>query len=150
MSANLDPSLRDLAPVQPKRSFFLGLLIVGYALFSLAGWVRLVETILDWHWLSFAGLWPGPLYLAVTGVLWGLVGLVGAIWLWRRVNGWRLAGSGVALLLALTYWVDQLLVASLDRYGSNALFGALITFLGLLYTLAVLRPWEESGLFKRR
>lgn len=145
---SLKSSPLEHAPAQRSRSFFVGLLIVAYALFSLSGWVRLAESILDWHWLTFAGVWPGPLYLALTGGLWGLAGLLGAVWLWQRRSGWRWAGMGVALFLALTYWLDKLLVAHLDTYGGNTLFAGLYSLLGLAFAAAVLRPWEETGLRK--
>lgn len=128
----------------------LRVLFLSYVLVSIAGWTRMIETIIEWRWMVYAGVWPGPLYLAAMGGLWGLVGLLGGIAVRLRRPGMRMAAFGVALLLALTYWADRVLVVPLNQYGSNGLFAAGFTLLGLLFAYAALRPWDEFRAFFKR
>lgn len=138
------------APVSRMRRFLMRLLFLSYVLVSIAGWMRLIETILEWRWLVYGGVWPGPLYIAAMGGLWGLAGLLGAVAVWLRRPGMRMAAFGVALFLALTYWTDRLLVVSLNQYGNNLFFAAGLTLLGLLCAGLILRPWDEFRTFFKR
>ena len=122
------------------RPFWTWVVFFGYALISIAGWVRMIGALVDWDWLSFAGVWPGPLYLAATGGLWGVAGMAAVIWLWLRREWARKAAFGVALFLAITFWADRLLTTSLNPYGNNNLFAAIMTLLGLVFVWIVLQP----------
>ena len=145
---NLLPKVAE--PEPRHRVIYPWILFFGYALFSLAGWVRMIATVVDWHWYVLAGVWPGPLYLAITGGLWGLAGMTAVIWLWLRRPWARTASFIVALFFALTFWGDRLLVVSLNSYGSNDLFAAVLTLLGLIFALRVLRPLNEfRSIFKK-
>lgn len=126
------------------------LLFFGYALISIAGWVRMIQTFIDWNWLRDAQVWPGPWYLAATGALWGVVAMVAVIWLWLRRSDARLAAFVTALFLALSYWTDRLLVFTLNQYGANTLFAAAVTLAGLAFATAVLQPWDEIRSFIKR
>lgn len=126
------------------------LLFFGYALISIAGWVRMIQTFIDWNWLRDAQVWPGPWYLAATGALWGVVAMVAVIWLWLRRSDARLAAFVTALFLALTYWTDRLLVFTLNQYGANTLFAAAVTLAGLAFATVVLQPWDEIRSFIKR
>ena len=134
---------KPLRKASGRRSFLLWILFFGYAYFSIAGWVRMIASIVNWYWLDFAGVWPGPLYLVLTGGLWGVIGLVGVIWLWLRRPWARLASMVVALVFALTFWLDQFLLYSYNRVGNNLIFAVGITVLGLLYAAFVLSPWDD-------
>ena len=137
-------------PVRLKRSISLWALWAGFALISLLGWMRMVDSIQDWYWLNVAGVDPGPLYLAVTGGLWGLVGLLALIWMLLDRPWSRLVGLAAALLFALTYWIDQLFIANRDSAGANLPFAALFTLLCLLYAVLTLRPLPEVRAIMRR
>lgn len=126
------------------------LLFFGYALISIAGWVRMIQTFIDWNWLRDAQVWPGPWYLAATGALWGVVAMVAVIWLWLRRSDARLAAFVTALFLALSYWTDRLLVFTLNQYGANTLFAAAVTLAGLAFATVVLQPWDEIRSFIKR
>ncbi len=118
---------------------------IGYAYLALSGWVRMAYAIGSWGWLQFAGLRPGPLYLAITGGVWGMTGLAALVWMILRRPGYRLVGMGAALLFALTYWADRLFVATRTSASGNIIFAVLITILGLAYAALMLWPF---GTFK--
>jgi len=138
-----DPSLQPLQ----KHKFRFWVLWLGYLYICVSGWMRMVTSITDWYWLNQAGLTPGPLYLAITGAVWGLVGLAALAWL---LIGWpwsRLAGTAAALVFALTYWLDRLLVAEDPQ---NLVFAAGFTLILLLFVVVELKPLPElRALFKK-
>ncbi len=131
---------RDLEKYPARRPLSWFVLLVICLLVSLGGWTRMVYSILNWYWLNYAGVKPGPLYLVVTGGLWGLVGLVALVWMWMRRPGYRWAGSAAALFFALAYWVDRLLFANTASGMQNVIFAVATTLLGLSYVLITLRP----------
>lgn len=139
------PRHSDPSEVTPRRgySFWMKVVLFSYGLVSIAGWVRMIGTLVNWNWLIFAGVWPGPLYLAVTGGLWGVAGMVAVIWLWMRREWTRKAAFGVALFLAVIFWADRLMVAPLHPYGNNNMFAAIMTLLGLLFAWVVLQPLKR-------
>jgi hypothetical protein len=93
------------------------LLIVVVLIFTGLNLLRLILTIQSWNFL--AGLLTvSPWYLALTGLVWTILGCA-LIWgLWLRI-AWA---PNVARLLSgiyvLYYWVDRLFVA--DRSGLEA------------------------------
>jgi hypothetical protein len=119
------------------------LLYLSFFLFSLAGWLRLGRTIADWYWLTYAEVYPGPWYLALTGAVWGALGLAAVLVLYFRYRWGRLLALAAALLMALMYWLDRLLVSQAPLAGSGAVFAALATLLLLAMAAALLRPWPE-------
>jgi len=121
-----------------RRPWWLKLIAYGLLILSLTGWLRLGQTIARWDSLVEAGILPGPLYLAVTGVLIGLGALAAAVTVWRRS---RQAPRLVLLLLVVWLvwsWVDRLWIATSPTALSNApfLLGASIIILaGTFYAL---------------
>jgi hypothetical protein len=103
----------------------------------------MVNAITNWYWLDFAQIRPGPLYLAVTGGLWGLAGLVALVWIVLRRPGFPLVGCGAALLFALTYWVDRLFISTHPDGTGNTPFAILLTLILLAYVILVLRPLPD-------
>lgn len=135
---------RDLIKALLSWSISMAVLLAAFFLISLSGWTRMLYSILNWYWLDYAGIKPGPLYQAVTGGMWGLAGLVALTWLWRRLPGSRLAGSAAAVFLALTYWVDRLVITNSGAGGQNIIFAAAVTIIGLGYVMITLRSWQEQ------
>jgi hypothetical protein len=126
-----------------KRTFWHWVLLAGYAVLSAYGWTRLVASIMDWYWLnSVADIRPGPLYLVITGGLWGLIGLAALVWVFLRRPGYRTAGMTVSLLFGLTYWIDRLFITQNGK-DSNLWFAVGFTIACLAYTVLVLRPEKE-------
>ncbi len=117
--------------------------VVWYAIavLSLAGWLRLWLSVVNWYWLAnVAGVFPGPFYLAVTGALWGLVGLATLLWVLLRRCRRVLVTFSAILFFALTYWLDRLFFAQVGGVGENVTFAVGITLLGLLYCCWALLP----------
>lgn len=127
-----------------KRNLALWMVYVGFILLCLAGFLRLQNSILNWYWLNFAGVRPGPWYLAFSGGLWGLVGLAALIWLWFTLPWHRQVGAGAALFFGLSYWIDRLFIGNPQGSLPNFTFSAILTLLGLVFVFFVLRPWATG------
>jgi hypothetical protein len=141
LTSNHENFSNDRMPVF--RSCLMRLVLLSFVLLSGFGWLRMVQAIRDWNWLSFAAVEPGPLYLAISGGLWGAAGLLAVIviWLWRPWSS--LVGLGVALFYALTFWADRLIFSRAPGSQANAPFALLMTILCLGIVLLALRPFEE-------
>jgi len=128
---------------QPGRSFLLIVLVFGFLLFSLTGWWRLYLSILDWQLLISLGLFPGPLYLAIYGMITGLFGAVAALSLWLgRLWAPRVARIG-GLAAAAWYWLDRLLFTQSASSWTNWPFSAGMTVTYLLFVFLVLAAHRQ-------
>ena len=120
--------------------------IFGMALFSTAGWMRLIDTMNDWYWLDeVAAVTPGPLYLAITGGLWGVAALAAVVWAFLRLPRWRSGGLATVVFIASTYWADRLLVTRAEDGFVNAGFSALLTILGIGLAVLLVWPFGKRG-----
>ncbi|MHB0964950.1 MAG: hypothetical protein ACYC36_00715 [Bellilinea sp.] len=124
--------------IASRRPWWLKLLAFGMLMLSLSGWLRLEQSLARWDDLSQAGLQPGPLYLAITGALAGLAGLVVCIALWRRYR-WA-PGPTLAVVVGwiIWLWVDRLWIARSPAALTNwpFLLGACALILtGSIYAL---------------
>ena len=123
---------------QPGLPFLLVVLVLGLLFFSLTGWLRLYLSIQDWQLLASLGLFPGPVYLAVYGAVFGLFGAAGAISLWlRRPWAPRVMRIGT-LAAAAWYWLDRLLFTQSASSWTNWPFSAGMTVVCLLFVFFVL------------
>jgi|APDOM4702015248_1054824.scaffolds.fasta_scaffold55592_1 hypothetical protein len=83
----------------PKRPFGVTLLQWLVLLLSAWGIIRFLAAIRWWAVLIEFGAWPGPFYLAITGIAWAVVGVL-LLWGFTRRKAW----SQRAVLTALTVW----------------------------------------------
>jgi hypothetical protein len=99
------------------RPLSVTLLIVVVLIFTGLNLLRLILTIQSWNFL--AGLLPvSPWYMALTGLLWTILGCA-LIWgLWLRLAWAPHATRIVSAIYMLYYWIDRLFVAS--RSGLEA------------------------------
>jgi hypothetical protein len=130
---------------KPRRSFWARVFIAGLMLLSLAGWLRLHQSIVNWDYFVEIGLQPGPLYLALTGTLAGIAGLAAGISLWLHLRWSIFIAGGVILLWQTWNWVDRLWIASSPTVLANWPFALAATLVILAYTYLVLREeWSRK------
>ena len=120
------------------------LVIIGFALLALSGWQRLAVSLPSWYWLANAGSAPGPLYLAISGAVWGLVSTGCVLWLLFKGRAYRWVGLGTTLFLYATFWLDRLWFARADGLGANLVFAILSSTLALACAVFILRPWKSA------
>ena len=133
-----------------KLPFSRWVVLAGFLFFAVSGWMRMSDSLTDWYWLDFAGVWPGPRYLAISGAVWGFIGTAALGWILVQGRAYRLVGFGAALILAISYWADRLLFSANGGPGHNALFAAAATLMCLAYVYLDLSPGQDwQRLFKK-
>jgi hypothetical protein len=109
---NLQPEIsnQESKTKHPQRPFAVTLLALWVLTIALLNWVRFGYTLFDWNF--DASILPiSPFYIAGSGLIWGILGLIVFSALW---GGWRVARwltLGVTTAYLLYYWVDRLWVA---------------------------------------
>jgi len=140
----LPPTAAQPSSSTPYRGRWRRLILAVLLLYLCAlGWGRLQQSLVTWDLLVQFGARPGPLYLALSGAAWGVLGLAGAaLLLVRRAWAPRLL-LALALVIALSYWADLLLLTRSAEALVSWPFALLLTLLGLLFT-----AWATGALRK--
>lgn len=120
--------------MKPRRSRPFSVTLLALGVLTLAG-INLLRFFVSLQQRKFlTEILPiNPLYLTLTGLVWGLIGLILALGLWA---GWRwsVAGTWLAgLAYSLYYWLDRLYVVA-EGVGRNWLFSLTLN----LFLLAVI------------
>lgn len=122
------------------RRLFLALI---FLYLTILGCLRLQQALLDWDLLVKYGTTPGPLYPAISGALWGLMGLAAVVLLYLRQNWARRIVFGLALTFAATYWLDFLLLSRGAEEMVNWPFALALTLLGLAYCAWTVQIYQK-------
>ncbi len=115
-----------------KRPFSVTFLAGLVLLVAVSNILRLAQAVLDWGFL--AGLLAYlPVYLALTGLVWGALGLPLAWGIWRG-KSWAPRICHLALLIySIYYWFDRLVLPGYVGRNSNWQFAAGINLLILVW-----------------
>jgi hypothetical protein len=129
------------------RSFELKALILALAALSLLGWLRLQQALFLWDILNEYGIQPPPIYFAISGAVWGSAALAAAVSLFLRLRwaGWYTLG--MALGIALWYWIDRLFLSQPPATQADLPFAVVFTLLCLAFTAGVLALHRQRYLF---
>lgn len=133
------------SPRKARRSAVLIILSLVTLLLSLLGWVRLIQGVANWRLLGEIGPAVLPFYLALSGFLWGIIGLAAAVGVWLRQR-WALILLGCAVTsFTLWYWLDRAFLSANPAANTNWLFGLVLSAGVLVYFGAsILAIWEET------
>ena len=132
-----------------KRPFSVTLLIIEVLIITGLNGFRCLAAFRYWDFLSSIKMSVSPVYLALSGAFWFLIGSV-LIWvLWRGKPGAPKALRALTVFYGLYYWVDRwLLMISITR--ERWLFALLMTAFGLVFTFATLTRPKVSKYFVRK
>jgi hypothetical protein len=123
-----------------KRPWLVFIQSVAILLFTGVSWLRFGLAVSLFGFLNGLPLAVSPIYQIVSGLVWGVAGLMVSLWLWK---GHRKAPTAFRILVvtfALYYWVDQLLVMTSEIRQTNWLFSAVITIMLVLLVFFSFRP----------
>ncbi len=138
----------DFPSSRPGRTFELWVLVLVILAGSLDGFLRTQAAIYSWKVLSEIGITPGPLYLAVSGAIWGIVLLVAALGLFFRQRWAPRFTRLSAVVLALAYWIDRLAFTRSADTQVNWPFMAGVTVFILAFTFSVLSLDRQKRFFE--
>lgn len=119
------------------------LLALVFLYLSLLGWLRMELALTDASLLSSLGIHPGPGYLAVGGLLWGVLGLAGAALMVVSPSRGGVGVRVIGLVFTLTYWADRLVFTRSAEMQVNWPFSVGMTLAGWLLLEWVVRTALE-------
>ena len=122
---------------QKKRPFSATLLTWVVLILASLNWLQLAGALRGWNFLQGLSSAPPVFYLAISGLIWGLLG---AVLIWGLFLGrpWapRLMKISAPLYVA-AYWLDRLLVADRSAIVSRWPFALGLTLFLLGFTFWV-------------
>ncbi len=123
----------------PKRPFSVTFLTWVVLIITSLNWLQLVEVIRRWEFLRSLDPAPPVIYLAITGLVWGLLGicLVWGLFLGRSWAPWLM--QVISVIYTAYYWLDRLFFADFSAIANRWSFT-----LGLTITLLVFIFWLFS------
>ena len=134
--------------MRPKRPFGVTLLAWAVIILAVLNLIRMEQTLVQWQFL--AGLLPvSPVYLALSGLVWGLAGLPLAWGIWRGKSwapAWTVAGI---LAYSLYFWLDRLLLEGYPGRNIDWMFWAAANVIFFIYSLVVLRSKRARLFFNK-
>ena len=138
----------NFPPYRPGRTIELWVLVLILLLGALDGFLRLQAAVYAWNVLSHLGINRGPLYLALTGAVWGLALLTAAAGLFFRQR-WAPRITRIAVVvLALAYWIDRLAFTHAADTQVNWPFAAGATVFVLAFVFSVLELDRQKMFFE--
>jgi hypothetical protein len=128
-----------------KRSAVLIILSLVTLSISLLGWLRLLVATGDWDYLREVAPAVLPVYLAISGMIWAVIGMVSAVGIWFRKR-WSLILLACAVAsFTIWYWMDKLLLSANPETITNWAFSLVITICILaFFTGSILTVWGET------
>jgi hypothetical protein len=120
------------------RPRILSVLVIFIFLAALFQVYKFIQVLLQWSKLTELPLTVSPIYLAGSGIIWGLSGLVLSWGLWTGRSWSRKTGLVLSLAYAAFIWVDMTLIAEPDILKNRWLINLFYTILGLTSTWLVL------------
>jgi len=127
------------------RPFSVTLLAIGVLTLALAGLVRLGQAITLWDFLTSLDI--SPIYLAITGLLVGIAGLLAAWGLWWGLPWTPRFCIGYLLALFSFYWIDRLFLTQSLIGKVNTPFAMGVTVLVIGFMVWVFRREKSRKFF---
>ncbi len=136
----------------PKRSIPLKLLAILLLVFCILSWVRFTQGIKYTPLLRYYAQPILPIYLLISGAVWGIVSLACVIFLWMKYTFslWLIAMDSA--FFTIWYWLDRaMLGTSPDRWRGVFLPILLfVIFLAFIYSTVFYILPEKMILSERR
>jgi hypothetical protein len=132
---------------KPKRPFSVSLLCGMVLIVAVMNLVRLEQSLVDWKFLETI-LPVSPVYLSVTGLVWGMLGMLAAWRLWQGQIWARWFGLVYIVLFSVYYWVDRLFLPGYPGRNSNWLFSAVMNFLVIALSVWILARPKAKRFFE--
>ena len=134
-------------PGKPKRPLSVSLLCVLVLFVAVMNLVRLGQSLADWKFLDML-LPVSVAYLAVTGLVWGALGLLATWRLWQG-QAWA-PWFGLFFIISFSgyYWIDRLLLPGYPGRNSNWQFSAVLNLLLIALSVWILTQPKAKRFFE--
>lgn len=137
---------------KPRRLFSVTLIAWMVFIITIINFLRLGLTLYNWEFLtellSPAATYPlFPIYMAVSGLVWGVVGLP-LIWgIWRGKMWAPRLLLATLLFYSIYYWLDRAFLPGYPQRNSNWPFAMGINLLILIWILWVMTRQKVKDFF---
>ena len=133
------------------RTWLLRLLVLGYLVVAWFGWVRLYAMIANGNVLGQYLSQGMQVYIAVSGAVLGLAGLIAALAVWFGMPFASRVSRSAALGCFIWFWFDYLFLTQSPLSRTNLPFALTFTLFALIFAWVVpVLPGEKSFLQKRK
>jgi hypothetical protein len=139
-----------------KRPWSVTLLALGVLILTVINLIRFVLSIRYWGFLA-GRMGVSPIYLTLTGFVWGVAGLFVLWGLWKAKNWAPRLMQAVALTYALYFWLDHIFLMDHTVVGasgavrvllpSNWQFSAGVTVVSLAYIVWIFNRTKVKAYF---
>lgn len=120
-----------------RRPIPVTLLAWGVLILTMFNAVRFGSAVAEWDRIVSFMERPGPIYIAVTGLIWALGWLIVFLGLWFGSRWARQIALSMAILYSTYYWIDQLIYHS-EVARKNLSFSLSVTIFFLTSTAIIL------------
>jgi hypothetical protein len=132
---------------KPNRPLSVSLLCAVVLIVAVMNLVRLGQSLASWKFLETL-LPVSPAYLAVTGLVWGVLGLLAAWRLWQGQSWARWFGLAFIISFSVYYWVDRLFLPGYPGRNFNWLFSAVMNLLLIALSIWILARTKAKKYFE--
>ena len=128
------------------RPFSVTIIIWLVLIIAVSNLIRFVRTLIQWDFLLDL-IDIHPVYLLVSGVVWGIFGLA-LVWGLIRANEWSYYVLRWGAALYIVYiWLDRLVFSSPTIRNTNNLFVSIVSLLVMVWILWVCSQHEVKLYF---
>jgi hypothetical protein len=85
--------------------FFLLLILAG---FSISGWLRVSQTVINRDWIERMRIGPGTSYFVISGAIWGAIFLAAIIAILIQLKGAGWFTIEIAIFASAWHWIERL------------------------------------------
>jgi hypothetical protein len=139
----------DRSPSSRKPPVTVTIFAILVLIIAVTNLIRLWAAIQYWETLVNIGVSPGPMYIAITGLIWSLVGSYLVWMLWAGRPGSRIAIIVVSSLYIIYYWLDRLVFRS-HFPQQNSPFITGVSILVVFYMIITLLLPSNQEFFSRK
>ncbi len=131
------------------RTFKVKLLTITFLIVFIAGMQRFVSAIQNFSFLEGL-LFFSPYYLVISGLLWGVTGLLIIFQVWFNQPYQRPITLIGTLFVTLSYWIERLAFYKNSAAQANLFFSITFTLLMLIFISAILYSPRSAQFYPRR
>jgi hypothetical protein len=131
---------------KPKRPFLVTVLAVVVLSITIVQLMRFINSLVLWDFLTDL-LGAQPLYLALTGLIWFILGLVLFWGLWRGKPRAPLATRILGVIFLAYQWIERFIFASQGNQFENWQFMIGMTLLVILFIFWTLSRSDAKTFF---
>lgn len=135
--------------IRSKRPFSVTLLALGVLCLTILNGIRLSMALTSWDLLCRIASLPSPVYVATTGLIWTIIGLLLYLGLWLGHYRIRYFILPITIFYATYYWLDRLLFQfAVQRL--NWPFALAFTIVVIIFAIVVLTLPGNRDFFTQR